>query len=168
MASEDRPRDPAGKPKSGQIDPLEDPTQSMSVNERPPSPCVPAPKVSDSSDTTTWAGAPPPNVALEEAETIVSPIPQGSEVDPENTETLITGAQVDPPPSAPIAPSSSLRPMLLERIEPSLGRGKGCVSTPRIGGSHLVVPKRAISVSTRLRHHETMHRSPEAKAGIGC
>ena len=89
----------------------------MSVNERPPGSARP----SDASDTTTWGGAAAPAVIEDEDATVVSPIPDS---DPDNTETLITPLPVDAPPSAPIAPSSSLRPLLLERIEPSLGRGE--------------------------------------------
>jgi hypothetical protein len=123
MTSDDRPRDSAGKPKGEPADPLEDSTQAMSSSERPRSSTLPS-DVSDASDTTTWGGAPPPRIQLEEDETVVLRNPRDSEVDPDDTETLIMAAPVGPPPSIPLAPSSSLRPMLLERIEPSLGRGE--------------------------------------------
>jgi hypothetical protein len=123
MTSDDRPRDSAGKTGGGTVDPLEEPTQAMSPSERPRSSSQPS-EVSDASDTTTWGGAPPPRVLLEEDETIVSRNLRDSEVDPDDTETLIAVPPVDSPPSAPIAPSSSLLPMLLERIGPSLGRGE--------------------------------------------
>lgn len=123
MTSDDRHRDRAGRPKGRQIDPLEDPTESIPADERPFSSPI-ASGVSDASDTTTWSGAPPPNVVEEDDEAIVPAIPLDPEMDPDNTETLIAAVPSKASPSAPIAPSSSLRPMLLERIEPSLGRGE--------------------------------------------
>jgi hypothetical protein len=67
-----------------------------------------------------WTGSPPPRVVDDDA-TVVS---GSATVDADATETIVSGVPVPPIQSAPLAPSSSLRPMLLERIEPSLGRGE--------------------------------------------
>lgn len=64
------------------------------------------------------APAPAPESPVEPAE---SALPL-EEVD--STETLLDLAPPEAAPSQPIAPSSSLHPLLLERIEPSLGRGE--------------------------------------------
>ncbi len=124
MTSDDGTRDAATKPKGDSDDLLEAPTQSIPVSQGQRSSGEMHSGVAGRSDTTTWGGAPPPSVSLDEDETVVSSVPQESEPDPEATDNLIAASPGDPAPSAPIAPSSSLRPMLLERIEPSLGRGE--------------------------------------------
>ena len=60
-------------------------------------------------------------IAAMELETLAEP---GPEADAEDTETIVALAPQEREPSARLAPSSSLLPMLLERIEPSLGRGE--------------------------------------------
>lgn len=107
----------------------------------------------ESTDTTTWGGSSAPPVIVEaDAEesiddTLVLPSEPGLDsdldgdgdgvaaagiaidasgdgtVDEDNLATVVTS---EPLRSAkvPLAPSSSLRPMLLERIQPSLGRGE--------------------------------------------
>ena len=75
----------------------------------------------DDSDTTTWSGSPPPPIAADEDETVVTPIPDENS---DATQKLSANSPIEASPGRPIAPSSSLRPMLLERIEPSLGRGE--------------------------------------------
>jgi len=123
MTSEDERQDEAAKPRGAQGDPCEDPTQSMSSPERSPA-SGNSSGISDASDTTTWGGAPPPVVPADEGEIIVSSSRAEPESDSDDTEVLVAASATESPPSAPIAPSSSLRPMLLERIEPSLGRGE--------------------------------------------
>jgi hypothetical protein len=44
--------------------------------------------------------------------------------DADSMETIVTAVPQDASSNLPLAPSSSLHPMLLERIEPSLGRGE--------------------------------------------
>jgi len=61
-------------------------------------------------------------VIVESGSTVVD-IPD-ADPDPDRTERIVTVAQQNLTPGARLAPSSSLRPLLLERIEPSLGRGE--------------------------------------------
>lgn len=58
-------------------------------------------------------------IVIVESESTVVDLP-----DVDGTETIVTAAQQNLTSGARFAPSSSLRPLLLERIEPSLGRGE--------------------------------------------
>ena len=103
----EKERDASRNPESE--DPLEEQTQRMSAQAAPPrspSSDTSAKQAAVGVDTTTWARDQGPPALLEEQETIVS-VPLHPD-----------------PQSESIAPSSSLRPMLLERVEPSLGRGE--------------------------------------------
>ena len=68
-----------------------------------------------------------PSSDLEEETVVVQTEPAietTSDVDADRTEAIVAAVPEDLTPSARIVPSSSLCPMLLERIEPSLGRGE--------------------------------------------
>jgi len=116
---------------SDRSDPLEDQTQPMSARSRPERPEDPA-----SLDTTTWGGSASPPVIVEEPveeaadETQVVDSDDGSGSSGGTAEaadsmaTVISSTPLQRPAKVPLAPSSSLSPMLLERIDPSLGRGE--------------------------------------------
>ena len=81
-----------------------------------------------SADTTTLGTAFAPPVVLEE-DTIIED--EGGleadgvlDADADRAESIAVEMPPNAMPSASLAPSSSLHPMLLERIEPSLGRGE--------------------------------------------
>jgi hypothetical protein len=99
----------------------DDSSEDKAKKSLPPS-STPSP--SDPSVTTTWTHSPPPVIIEDEEETVVSAMPARPEPLPEDFETLVAPLPVKASPSTAIAPSASLRPMLLERIEPSLGRGE--------------------------------------------
>ena len=64
-------------------------------------------------------------IVIVESESTVVDIPDSdSDAEADRTETIATFAQQDLTSGVRLAPSSSLRPLLLERIEPSLGRGE--------------------------------------------
>jgi hypothetical protein len=127
---ENRMKDDA---KPDRNDPLEDRTQPMST--RSDSEGAPPEDARDSTDTTTWGGSSSPPVIIEERsedevdDTLVVPSDSGStpseaSSDADEMATVISAVPSSRSARTPLAPSSSLRPMLLERIEPSLGRGE--------------------------------------------
>lgn len=101
--SPDDERDAGGTPDAG--DPLDEPTLPMKTRAdgRPESDPAEA-------DTTTLGTAIPPPIVVDERDA-AGPAPAA-------------GAERPSPTSASLAPSASLRPVLLERVEPSLGRGE--------------------------------------------
>lgn len=107
MASE---KAPDGKARPEDVDPMEDATQPLARRAAPKVEVPPADL--DHGDTTTWGASAPPPLIVDDAE------PE----DVDEAETVVT--RVERVPTVPLAPSSSLRPLLLERIEPSLGRGE--------------------------------------------
>lgn len=105
-----------------EADPLDADTEKISSVRRSVAATSPPPRDApfDPSNTTTWTGSPPPRVIDDEATVVSTPVAR----DPDATETIAAAVPLTPIQNAPLAPSSSLRPMLLERIEPSIGRGE--------------------------------------------
>ena len=110
-------------------DPLEEGTQPMPGRSAAPGPDAPAEEAGAGLDTTTWSHVQAPPALFEEQETVIARPPEpepASEVqgDDAGAEAAVSSPSPEPTPRAAIAPSSSLQPMLLERVEPSLGRGE--------------------------------------------
>jgi hypothetical protein len=129
-------KDPKNKPRGDRSDPRDDATQPIAK------PASPGAKTShpalDSADTTarvkiappkappSQPQSPPPSAARAERAVASEPAPAERDEPPDNdtTETVVAVSAADAGSSRGLAPSSSLIPMLLERIEPSLGRGE--------------------------------------------
>jgi len=107
-------------------DPLDEQTQPMPGRSAPQESVAPVDESEAGLETTTLSFGQAPPALFEEQETVIARPPE-PKPEPELEEGPEDAGVEAPEPAearAVIAPSSSLQPMLLERIEPSLGRGE--------------------------------------------
>ena len=115
-------------PASDRLPPEEASASPVGIQSEPPAvraaPPAPPPAASPAPPLAA-PSTPPPAAMSPSASDVSSTTPVLPEVDSlSEAATVVGAAAADGPSRGAIAPSSSLHPMLLERVEPSLGRGE--------------------------------------------